>query len=80
MATMASHYDLARFGSTGDVGFSPSSNRYIVGDGNYFLKRWPYFYVKLIDKCQITLGNRCWSLCFLKSLIHYSILQKKLTK
>jgi NADH-quinone oxidoreductase subunit B len=45
MATMASHYDLARFGPE-RVSFSPRQG-YVVGNGT-ISKKWRLFYVKYI--------------------------------
>lgn len=50
MATMASHYDLARFGSE-RVSFSPRQADMLMVMG-LSLKKWGQSYVKYTNKCQ----------------------------
>jgi len=50
MATMASHYDLARFGSE-RVSFSPRQADMLMVMGT-ISKKWLPFYVKYTNKCQ----------------------------
>lgn len=54
MATMASHYDLARFGSE-RVSFSPRQADMLLVMGT-ISKKWRQFYVKFTNKCLNLVG------------------------
>ena len=65
MATMASHYDLARFGSE-RVSFSPRQADMLDGYGNYFKKNGPNFTSGIRTNVRTSLGYFCWCLCLFR--------------
>jgi NADH-quinone oxidoreductase subunit B len=65
MATMGSHYDLARFGSE-RVGFSPRQCDLLMVMGTIAKKNGTCRKAGLFANGRTTVGDSCWSMCFFR--------------